>query len=144
MGCSGCGKKDVQSKMNVDKHGVPIESRAAMENTGAPDIYTMSYVEYTKRRDEFRAKARDIGNKKIESLSDDYKRIQIDELVSVYNHDEVHFKLTPTQALIALWEFAHHPAYTKIFDEFEGLREQIDTKHAELMANKISLKWSPK
>ncbi len=79
----------------------------------------------------------------MEGFSDDYKRIQIDELISVYNHEFVHVKLTPSQALVALYEFVHNPTYQKIIDEFTGLREQVDLRYAELMKNKLEIKWQP-
>lgn len=140
MGCAGCGSRDTNSA-NVDKRGV---GKPAMETENkTEDAYNMSYAEYVQQRSGFRARAREIGNEKIKTLSDDYKRIQIDELLSVYNHDEVHFKLTPSQALMALWEFAHHPGYEKIFDEFKGLREAVDKKYEELKNNRIEVTWKP-
>jgi len=146
MGCNGCGgekEKKFDSRGNVI--GAPELGRAEAKqhNAVAQEAREMSYAEYLAKRHEFRENNRQMGNEKVTEFSDEYKRIQVDELVSVYNHDEVHFKLTPTQALAALWEFCHHPSYQKVIGEFKGLSEQIDIKYAELKKDRLDLKWSP-
>lgn len=144
MPCKGCSSKD--GAPSTDKHGNPVigQNELAKEeeliNSTAKEV---SYKEYLTKRESFRKRTRDFGNKKVKEFSKDYKRIQIDELISVYNHDEVHFKLTPSQALVALWEFAHHPDYQDVFEEFVGLREQIDDKYRKLKEDHIKLIWKP-
>lgn len=148
MSCKGCTgnkeEKKYDSRGNVI--GTPEMKQRANEqqqHAHAHEARELSYTEYLSKRAEFRAESKAVGNQKVLEFSDDYRRIQIDELISVFNLDEVHFKLTPSQALVALWEFAHHPAYQKVFDEFEGLREQVDIKYSELKSNNIKLKWKP-
>lgn len=153
MGCRGCGPGDKGSE--YDKHGNRMEHPAEVQErarhaehrrahgTARDQARELSYAEYTRRRAEFREQARVVRDKAIAEFSDDYKRIQIDELISVYNLEEVHFKLTPEQALVALWEFVHDKGYQKVIDEFEGLREAIDKRYVELQKNKIELKWRP-
>ena len=148
MGCNGClendTKKEIDSRGNViGQAELKNEEIKKHQNPIAQEAREMSYAEYIIKRTEFRDANKIAGNKKVSEFSDEYKRIQIDELVSVYNHDEVHFKLTPSQALVALWEFCHHPAYQKVFSEFEGLNEQIDKKFSELKKESIHLKWKP-
>jgi hypothetical protein len=151
MGCSTCPKP--KKAENLDKHGNPISeaekeelrrhTNVQREQNMAEEILNMSYTEYINRRKKWRDNTRAMGQEKIQSFSEDYKRIQIEELVSVYNLEEVHFKLTPDQALAALHEFIHNPVYSRVVDEFEGLREQVDKKYAELMSNRINIKWRP-
>src|SRR4030042_6768289 len=132
MGCTNCGSdktKKYDSRGNVI--GTP-ELNQPQPNSVAQEARELTYAEFKVKRDQFRNNTTKLGNTKVAEFSEDYKRIQIDELISVYNHDEVHFKLTPSQALVALWQFAHHPEYQKVFNEFEGLREQVDTKYALL------------
>ena len=153
MGCNGCPgdpKNTTYDKDgNVMNHPAEAVDRARHEDHGRAHASVreqarqMPYTEYLRLRKEFREKARVLRDGAVKEFTEDYKRIQIDELLSVYNLDEVHFKLTPDQALIALWEFSHDAAYQNVISEFEGLREAIDVKHAELQKNKIEIKWKP-
>jgi len=148
MACNGCGDKASTNK--YDRHGNVVGSAEFVgqehqveEANIAAQARELSYSEYRKMRNEFRENSRKKGNEKVKEFSNDYKRIQIDELIAVYNHDEVHFKLTPSQALVALWEFVHHPDYQYIINEFDGLREQVDLKYSKLKEDKILIKWKP-
>jgi len=153
MGCGNC--PGAPKNTSVDKHGNYIgESEISEKEKQTQEVIAksrglvdealnMSYPEYIKRKDEWRAYTRKAGKEKITTYSDDYKRILIEELVGVYNLDEVSFKLTPEQALVALYEFTHNKDYQKVINEFEGLREQIDMRYEEIKNKKINIKWKP-
>jgi len=154
MACNGCNDSTTTNK-KYDKTGNVMQHPAEqLENerkrghknsheSNMDQAQNMKYSEYIQLRKTFRENARAQRNEIVKQFTDDYKRIQIDELISVYNLEEVHFKLTPDQALVALWEFAHDAVYKKVIDEFEGLREIIDIKYDQLMKNKLDLKWKP-
>ena len=154
MSCRGCPDDD-RSVKKYDKTGNEMNHPAEQkereiheqhrhEHPSMQDMArAMTYKEYKKRKSDFRADARELRNKTVVQFTEDYKRIQIEELLAVHNLEEVHFKLTPEQAVVALWEFTRDKEYTNVIDEFEGLREAIDRRHSEIMKNKIELKWRP-
>lgn len=148
-GCPGANKK-------VDKHGNPVVGKnemgeeeikrhadALQSARARQEARDMSYSDYLTMKKNNQAESRRIGKETIATFSDDYKRIQIDGLISVYNHEEVNFNLTPTQALVALYEFVHDPGYQKIVKEFDGLAEQVDKKYKELKEDRIDVEWKP-
>jgi len=154
MGCRSCPDSD--KNQAVDKHGNPVERNPVIgqaqisvkepaahkhPNTAIEQARELTYAEYIAMRNHWRAESKLIGQEKIQTFTEDYKRIQLEELVSVYNLDEVHFKLSPTQALSALYEFANNSVYDNVFSEFEGLKEQIIEKFEEFKKNRITLKW---
>lgn len=159
MGCKGCPERN--EKLRFDRYGNPIPKeepvssaesidsamssyeKEVYEQTTLKNRSNTTYKEYVLGKEEHRKKTREIGNNIIKSFSDDYKRIQVDELVSVFNNEEVH-RLSPTQALVMLYELVHHKDYQKIISEFEGLSEQVDLKYKMLMDNRINVRWSPK
>jgi hypothetical protein len=105
-------------------------------------IYDMSYNEFLREKKIFRESTRKAGEEAILTFSDDYKRIQIQQFVDIANYEDVG-RLTPEQAIGALWELVHHQAYQKVIDEFEGLREQVDRKYKEMMDKRIKVVWKP-
>lgn len=154
MACNGCDDNKTTNKKydktgNVMNH--PAEQLENERSQGPKHTHessmdqaqNMKYSEYKQLRKTFRESARNQRDEIVKQFTEDYKRIQIDELISVYNLEEVHFKLTPDQALVALWEFAHDAIYQKVIDEFEGLREQVDIKYDQIIKNKLELKWKP-
>jgi hypothetical protein len=153
MGCRGCPEK---SGSKVDRYGNPLNENHTHANSSMGDyekeVYAhndlrfrenMTYRDYKKEKEAHRKKTREMSDQIAKSFSDDYKRIQIDELIAVVNNEEVH-RLSPTQSLAMLYELTHHADYQKIVDEFEGLREQVDALYNELMKNKIKVSWNPK
>jgi hypothetical protein len=162
MGCKGCPEKN--KNIQVDKYGNPVlpgqenqqnntfkESKEALAEY-EKEVYNQSllktkanitYKEYVNGKAEHRKKSKDLGDSILKSFSDDFKRIQVDELIAVVNNEEVH-RLSPTQALVMLYELVHHKDYQKIISEFTNLNEQVDKKYQELMNNKIITSWNPK
>jgi hypothetical protein len=161
MGCKGCPEKN--KNLSFDKYGNPVIEGSPPNDTPTPnkdsamgdyekEVYEqtllkgrkdITYKEYVAGKAIHRDRGRALGDNVIKNLSDDYKRIQIDELVGVVNSEEVH-RLSPTQALVMLHELVHHKDYQKIIVEFTNLSEQVDTKYAELVKNKITTFWEPK
>ncbi len=150
MGCSGCPGNEKSARYDSRGNVIGIPESAEVGTPPPPqppngnpgdEVREMRYQEYTVERDAFREASRKAGDEKVTEFSEDYKRIQIDELISVYNHEEVHFKLTPSQALMALWEFSSHPVYAKVFSEFEGLRERVVEEYEKIKAKRIEIKW---
>jgi hypothetical protein len=158
MGCRGCPEKS--RNLRVDRHGNPIpEVKENIPQQGSStmsdyekEVYNqasnvrkeaMNYRDYIREKKIQRDKTREISDTVVKTFSDDYKRIQIDELISVFNNEEVH-RLSPTQSLVMLYELVHHAEYQKIIDEFESLKEQVDIKYKSLMDQKIITTWRPK
>lgn len=159
MGCKGCPERS--ERLKFDRYGNPIVDGEPKEkdlpsvesamSSYEKEVYNqtmlknrsnVTYKEYVKGKEEHRKRTRDIGNDVIKSFSDDYKRIQVDELIAVYNNEEVH-RLSPTQALVMLYELVHHKDYQKIIEEFVGLNEIVDKKYKQLMDDRINVNWSP-
>ena len=164
MSCRGCPEKN--KNLKFDRYGNPIvegeEPKQEVVNTPTAkdsamgeyekEIYeqatlktrnNITYKDYVREKNHHKDKTRTISEAVIKNFSDDYKRIQVDELISVFNNEEVH-RLSPTQALVMLHELVHHKDYQKIIAEFTNLPEQVDKKYKELMSNNIIINWSPK
>jgi len=151
MSCPGCPEKS-KGLPNVDSRGNIIDNHSEMGNyekevyntkpSNAKPIQNMTYAEYMKGREEVQKRSRKLGDEMVKKFTPDYKRIQIQELIDIYNHEEVS-RLTPTQALVGLWELVHHKEYQNIIMEFENLSEQVDKKYLELIEDKIIIKWKP-
>jgi len=141
MGCNGCDEK--VKIPNVDKRGNRInEQRDEMsfhqkvENTP----YALTYEEYMREKEANTKLMRIKGDEVVQGFSLDYKRIQIRELIDIYNLDEV-ARLSPDQALRALWEFANHDSYQEVVAEFEGLKERVNYLYSKVEENQIKIKW---
>lgn len=160
MACGGC--KETQQNGNVDKRGNVVtgeavmssaeqsmidEARARVSNIPKPPgsggaIFSMSYKDYLKEKEVFRQKGKVVSGDAAKSFSKDYKRILIQQMLDVANYEEVG-RISPEQAVVALWEFAHSEYFTEVIDEFEGLRKSIDIRYEMLMKNKIPVDWKP-
>jgi len=154
MGCNTCPgagtpstqydkRGNVSTKNAMEQQDEEMHKRALADNKEPVESKFLSYAEYKHKRAEFRKASKRVGDDTVKEFSEEYKRIQIDELISVFNHDEVHFRLTPTQALVALWELSHLPDYQKVINEFKGLRENVDKKYALLKQDNIPIIWEP-
>lgn len=146
MGCKGCPGSN--KRPDIDRNGNTINTESDMEkyeketynNNNQGNIGDLTYAEYLNKKQQYRSELKEKGKEIVASLPEDIKRIRIHELVSTYNHDEV-TEVSPTQALVALWELMQMPPYKHIVDEFDGLEAQITEKYEALMKNKITLKW---
>ncbi|KKL56001.1 hypothetical protein LCGC14_2249760 [marine sediment metagenome] len=151
MVCSGCREK--KENRIMDRRGNLInQERDNMEKhekvhkehliRGISD----SFLHYRKAKNAAKQVAEKMRDDFITTLTDDQKRIQIAELIGIFNYEEVsggQKMLAPSQALAALWDIVHHVAYAQVVGEFKGLSEQVDTKYEELLENKINISWSP-
>jgi hypothetical protein len=147
MGCKGCSDHSenpgvFDSRGNKKNIMEQYEEEVYSNNKDKQLKGNMPYTEYKKKKSIFRNKSYTEGDAIIKTFSEDYKRIQVDELIAVYNNEEVH-RLCPTQALVMLHELVHHRDYQKVINEFLGLREQVDTKYEELMKQRINVVWKP-
>ena len=132
--CKGCGNKE--DAFNVDSRGNIKES-----NNGS--LKDISYKDYVRLKEESRLHTAILGEKETEKLTDDMKRIYITDLVGVANAEEVSpLKISPEQALSALWYLVHNKAYNVVVSEFKDLREQVDAKYEELKSKRIKLFWN--
>lgn len=146
MGCNDCPK--VTKNSNVDKYGnikgteTEVEKQEISTNKQIKETRDYpTFEEYLKEKKLRSKKLREEGKNIVETIPEDLKRIRIHELVSTYNHDEVTGMLTPTQALVALYELLQMPPYKKIINEFDNLEEQVIEKYKKLESNKIITKW---
>ncbi len=155
MGCKGCSKEP--KNINRDRNGNIVGTESEMDHY-EDDMYSKiskevnklkitdrpkpdaTYQEYVDGKAKHKAKIRELGPKAVSGLTDDQKRIKIFELISIYNYDDLG-RLTPSQALVALWELAQMPEFKTTINEFEGLETQVMEKYQTLAKNKIKIKW---
>ena len=156
MGCKECNDKP--KNPNRDRNGniVGTESEMDQREKDAYDKISQevdqlklsdrpnpdaTYQEYVAGKEKHSKKIRELGPKAVRALTDDQKRIKVLELLSIYNYDDLGM-LSPSQALIALWELMKMPEYKTIINEFEDLEAQVTEKYNALMRNKIKIKWN--
>lgn len=155
MACPGCGKVDRTPEKTVNGN-IPgtdspqeikeLEQEEAIKKLRAldeafPNISDMTYVEYRKVKSEYIDQKKAVAGVVARSRSEDFKRIQIHDLVMIYNYEEFSPYISPHQAIVALWELSHDKAFTKVFDEFSGLSEQVDLRYKEIKDKNIKLNW---
>lgn len=143
MGCGNC--KDKRKALNVDSRGNQIvENNPPPKKEKSQRIQKdITYKEYIEQKEDIRKKTKIESDNITRTLSDDTKRIMIDNLVGIYNGEEVSpLRLAPEQALMSLWNIVHNEDYISIVNEFNGLREQVDTLYEELKNKKIKLFWN--
>lgn len=156
MVCPNCGKKDRHDIERTPADNIPgtdsalglksdVEAdfirRLKKVDEKFPDPMKLSYKEYIKEREQYVREKKSIAEEMVSERSEDFKRIQIHDLVMIFNYEEFSPYITPHQAIVALWEFSHSKSFNKIFDEFEGLREQVDLRYKELKDKNITLLW---
>ena len=151
MSCKDCGKNKNMS-IGVDRRGNPINTEltdmAKYENdiqTATAGGWPKTFNEYLKLKKDFNQKADEARKVFLRKATEDVKRMQVHELLSVYNHEEAsRSHLSPSQALKALWDICHLKEYNSVVDEFPGLREQVELKYEKIKKTKINASWSPK
>jgi len=160
MSCNGCPDKDKDTPF-ADKKG-NVKNKDGTANKAAvnepkksssaptpdmipthPQLENMSYADYLVQKTIFREKAKGVSDNAVKQFSLDYKRIQVQELIDVVNHEDAG-PLSPTQALQALHSLASLDDYKSVFNEFSGLQESIDKLYSELIdSKKIKAQWKP-
>lgn len=145
MTCKGC-PKGVKNP-NRDRMGNIKGTESEMEEYEqrvVDDIHksVRSFTDYLSDRKRFREERRESGLNALKLMPEDYKRIRLHELISIYNYEEIEMGLAPTQALVALWELGNTKEYEKVFEEFTGLKEQVEERYQELVKNKIIINYN--
>ena len=109
----------------------------------AEQSWPKTFSEYLSLKEQFKLRAKEAEKDFLIRANDDIKRMQIHELLAVYNHEEAaRGNLSPTQALRALWDICHKKEYQKVVSEFDKLCEQVDRRYGELMEKRIKAPWS--
>lgn len=150
MGCDNCpGSKKPE---NVDKRGNIKNTRAELDDRKErmapyliptnPVLESITFEEYVAQKTIYRKQAEAMSSKAVNSFSDDYKRIQIQELIDVVNHEDAS-PLSPSQALKALNVLSYMDGYKNVFEEFSGLTERVHDLYERIIENnKIKYKWN--
>lgn len=148
MSCDNCpGSKKPD---NVDKRGNIIGEKAEMQGKAPsphlvpthPVLEQFTFEEYITQKTIHRKQAETESNKAVKSFSEEYKKIQIQELIDVVNHEDAS-PLSPTQAIKALKALSEVEEYKNTFTFFSGLLEQVDSLYEKLVENnKIKIKWN--
>jgi hypothetical protein len=146
MGCRGCPDK---SNINtLDSRGNPVVGKAAISeedfsNLKKPKpLSEMGYQEYVSERNLMREQTRAASKVVVGGFSNDYKRIQLQQMIDIANFEEMGH-LTPDQAISALWEMIHTEEYGMVAREFHSLYEEVDKRYEELKKRRLSVFWKP-
>ena len=147
MSCEGCGK---DKKYTIyDRHGNVIEKdkpkKEIIDEVQAPSgepAITKTLYELLAEKEQYKKQIDKQHEDLIAQSTDDMKRIMIMELISIYNHEEISMtRMSPTQALVVLWRYLHHPSFQKVAAEFGRLSEEVDKKYEGLKGTKIKSSW---
>ena len=156
MSCKDCGQK------KVNRHGTPTVKYGGAETVAeqtvsaaqgfspdtkgtsqANDFYSdqlLTYKELKERNEAQRVLVRAEGEKAIRQMTQDMRRIYVEQMVGVANGDLVSSSpMSMDQAVLVLYDLLKREDFQHVSEIYPNLFSQVESKWKTIMSNRIVL-----